>query len=424
MSDQTGIPLGQFSIKTPGNIRLLVLLLLVQFLTITHGCGENPAGPKGDNGTTARRSPRLGLWLAKKSELIEHESATFDLVMSAWFEPAEAADIRDRHPSTKLLAGLTLSWVSSDPGWQALLVTVANGGDPDGPLQITEDMFLMYDDDNDGILDRRCTFPGWEDPTIYAMDPRHTGWQELILSFYDVIVSQPQHDGAIVDMIDAYSFCNGSWSEGVPLPLDSSGWVFGQEQLLSLLRDRIPENKWIIANAGCDFPEDSPFPQYLNGYLLENALGIQCGLAVDELLASSQRALENTNAPHIVVYAVDTDDTGEIDWPRFRTGLAASLLVDHSYFAFDFGPRDHGGVTDYWFPQYYDAVLGDPIASYYVVNGGYRRDFEKGLIVAAVSTPIPLSLDISHIDIATGESGTDFTVPQGDARIFLREDEQ
>jgi hypothetical protein len=411
-------------IKLQGHTRFLVVLLVVLSLATMHGCVDSPAEPNGDDDTTVYRSPRLGIWLAKKGELIEHENATFDLVMTGWFDVQEAADIRDRHPSAILLAGLSLNWVSGDPEWQTFLVTVANGGDPGGPLQITEDMFLMYDDDEDGVLDRRCAFPGWADPAIYAMDPRHTGWQELILSFYDVVASQPQHDGVVVDMLDAYSFCSGAWSEGVPIPIDADAWVSGQEELLSTLRDNVAEDKWVIANAGCDFPEGSSFPQYLNGYLLENALGVQCGLDVDELLASSQRALESTSAPHVVVYAVDTDDTGEIDWPRLRTGLVASLLTDHTYFAFDFGPRDHGGVTDYWFPQYYDVMLGDPTAPYYPVDGGYRRDFEDGLIVAAVDAPIALSLGTSHTDIATGASGTDFTVPQGDAGVFLREDVQ
>jgi len=95
--------------------------------------------------------------------------------------------------------------------------------------------------------------------------------------------------------------------------------------------------------------------------------------------------------------------------------------MDHTYFAYDFGPRDHGGVLGYWFPEYYNIMLGKPTAPYYQVNGAYRRDFEKGLIVAAVDAPITLSLNISHIDTATRESGTDFSVPQSDARIFLRE---
>ena len=240
--------------------RFMLPLLFVQFLALTNGCRENPADPSGDNDTSATRSPQLGLWLAKKNELIEHESAAFDLVMTAWFEPEEAASIRNRYPAAKLLAGLTLTWIAGDPEWQTLLVTVANSGDPGGPLQITDDMFLMYDNNGDGVLDSRCSFPGWEDPEIYAMDPRHTGWQELILAFYDVVASQPQYDGVIVDMVDAYPFCEGSWSEGVPIPLDSSAWVSGQEHLLSMLRDSIPEDKWIIANAGCDFPEGSLFP--------------------------------------------------------------------------------------------------------------------------------------------------------------------
>ncbi len=189
-----------------------------------------------------------------------------------------------------------------------------------------------------------------------------------------------------------------------------------------MLRDSIPEEKWIIANAGCGFPEGSPFPRYLNGYLLENSLGTFCGLDMNKMLASGQRALESTNAPHIVVYAVDTDDTGKVDMQRFRSGLVASLLMDHTYFAYDFGPRDHGGVLDYWFPEYYTVMLGEPIAPYYQENGAYRRDFEKGLIVAAVDEPITLSFDVSHMDTATGASGTDFIIPQGDARIFLREE--
>jgi len=422
MSKQASTPTGLYKNKHTKYLGLLVLFLFVLFITLPHSCRKVPSSPQEDNSTTVSKSPRLGLWLAKKSELIEHESAAFDLVMTAWFEPGEAADIHKRHPSAKLLAGLSLNWVSSDPEWQTLLVTVANSGDPGGPLQITEEMFLKVDENNDGILGNRCAFPGWDDPAIYAMDPRHPGWQELVLSYYAVIASQPQHDGVIIDMLDAYPFCDGSWSEGVPTPLDPSAWVSGQEQLLSMLRDSIPEEKWIIANAGCGFSEDSPFSQYLNGCLLENSLGAFCGLGMEKMLASGQRALESTKPPHIVVYAVDTDDTGEIDMQRFRTGLVASLLMDHTYFAYDFGPRDHGGVLDYWFPEYYTVALGKPTAPYYQENGAYRRDFEKGLIAAAVDAPFTVSLDVSHIDTTTGEPGTDFMIPQGDSRIFLREE--
>lgn len=394
--------------------------LLAVLLFLVPGCEQDPVEPDGNDVPATTRSPRLGLWLAKKEELIGHATAAYDLVMTGWIEPAEAEAMRERHPSAVLLAGLTLHWVADDPAWRALLVTVANGGNPDGPLQITDDMVLMFDDNQDGVLDRRCDFPGWTDPVIFAMDPRHPGWQELILSFYDVVASQPQHDGVIVDMVDAYPFCDGAWSAGVPTPLDASAWLAGQVDLLRMLRERLPADKWIIANAGLDFPEGSPFPQYLNGYLLENALGDLFGLDLGQMLASAERALASTSPPHIVVFSVDTDDTGVVDWQRFRTGLAASLLLDHTFFAFDFGPRDHGAVNDYWFPDYYGVVLGEPLGAYGLSGGVYRRDFQHGVVVIAAEAGASLSLDAVHLDIATGISAAEFSIPQGDARIYVR----
>jgi hypothetical protein len=390
----------------------IFLLISVLFLTPFLSYGMNPV-------QSIERSPRLALWLAKKHELIEHPTASYDLVMTAWFEPAEADSIRARHPTAKFLAGLTLTWIYDEPGWLGFLITVANNGDPNGPLQITDDMYLMFDDDGDGILDRRCSLPGWEE--IYAMDPRHPGWRQLIFAFYKIVANQSQHDGVIVDMVDAYPFCDSAWSEGVQTPIDSVAWVSAQDELLSMLRDSVPAEKWILANAGRDFPSGSPFPQHVNGYLLENFIGELCLLSLEEGLASAQRAISTTNAPHIVVFSVDTDNTGIIDWPRFRSGLVASLLMDNTYFAFDYGPRDHGGVTDWWFPDYYNVVLGNPLDPYSLDNGVYSRDFEYGVIVAAEGRSDTVTFSVSHMDIATGEAGTEFIVPQGDARIFVTE---
>ena len=393
------------------------LSLLVSVL-LALGCSHDSAESDREKGEALSPSPRLALWLANKNDLIAHESASFDLVLSGWFDPHEAEAIRSRRPSAKLLAGLALNWIYDSQDWLSLLVTIANNGDPAGPLQVTDDMYLMFDDDGDGILDRRCSPPGWEGE-IYAMDPRHPGWQDLILSFYEVVGDQLQHDGVCIDMLDAYPFCEGAWSEGVPIPLDSEAWVCGQVEMLKRVRAGVSGEKWVFANAGRDFPEGSPFPEYLNGYLLENALGEILGLEdVDELLASAARALETTRAPHFVIYAVDTDDTGEVSWPRLRRGLAASLLTDHTYFAFDHGPRDHGDVTEWWFPQYYNVALGDPVGPYSSDGGVYTRPFESGFVIVAAESSIRVSLGATHVDVATGESGTDFTVPGGDARIF------
>ncbi len=400
------------------------LVVLAVFVAGVASCGstepaaEPTTAPSAEAtpGAGAERSPRLALWLANKDELLARSDAVYDLVMSAWFDEAEAYKIRSRDASTVVLGGLTETWVSKDPGWLEFLVTVANGGDPNGPLQITDDMYLMLGSDGDGTLDRRCNPPGWDN--IEAMDPRDSEWRKLILAFYENVAWTPQHDGVIVDMVDAYPFCDGGWSGGVSTPIDASAWVSAQDQILSLFRSKIPADKWLIANAGHDFPEGSPFPEHLNGYLLENFLG-GWGATLEEGLASAERALRTTQAPHVVVFAVDTDDTGTIDWARFRTGLAASLLLDNTYFAFDYGPRDHGGVTDWWFPQYYDVALGDPVAGYSLSGGAYRRDFEKGVVVVAAGADAHLAFDAPYVDVATGRTASSFDVPKGDAGIFV-----
>jgi hypothetical protein len=361
----------------------------------------------------------LALWLAKKDELIEHDEAGFDLVMAGWIDASEADLIRSRHPFTRFFAGLTHTWILDDPAWLNLLQSVANAGKPDGPMQITEEMYLVMDDDGDGIADRKCSLPGWED--IHAMDPRHPAWRQLILSFYENIAEQPQHDGIIIDMLDAYPFCEGAWSGGVPTPIDTSTWISAQSEILGLIRYQIPPGKMIIANAGRDFPPESTFPQHLNGYLLENFLG-SWGADLELGLASAQRATETTRPPHSVIFAVDTDDTGQIDWRRFRVGFAASMLLDNTYFAFDFGPRDHGGVSEWWFPEFYGINLGEPLGSYRKSEGIYRRDFTWGAVVVAAEGEAILSFDAPHEEIFSRQISEVFVVPNGDAGVFLQDE--
>jgi len=405
----------------PGQLSVLICITVLIFAVLACELGVTPMpvlAPTATAGAAASRSPRLTLWLADKNDLLAHETADFDLIITAWFEPAESDALRARNSDARLLAGLALNWVSTDPGWLPMLHTIANGGDPNGPLQIRDEMYLMFDRDGDGALDTHCSPPGWDQ--ILAVDPRHPGWRELILSFYDVVASQPQHDGVVIDMLDAYPFCEGAWSQGIPTPLGASGWVSAQEELLALLRERIPQDKWLFANGGRDFPPGSPFPAYLNGYLLENALGTQFGLgSVEEVLASAERAQQSTRAPHIVVFAVDTDDTGQVDWARFRSGLAASLLIDNIYFSFDYGSRIHGEVEGWWQEDFYSVDLGSPLGPYSTIGGVYRREFERGVVVVAAEAPAIISLDEPHAALFSGEIGTQFSIATGDAEILI-----
>lgn len=402
---------------------ILSVILVLVFVLLPGGCstdgshGQRAALTPETDQQKSTGTPRLAVWLAKKNELLTTQDARYDLVMSGWFESHEAQFLKARDENSKLLAGLSHTWIMDDPDWLEFLITIANGGDVHRPLQVTPDMYLMLDKDQDGSLDSPCSPPGWQN--IKAVDPRHLGWQQLILSFYTNTAVQSQHDGVVIDMLDAYPFCEGAWSGGVTEALDATAWVAAQAELLRLLQKQLPEGKWMIANAGHDFSVDSPFPQYLNGYLLENFLG-SWGANLEEGLASAQRALESTRTPHLVIFAVDTDDNGEINWARFRSGLATSLLLDNTYFAFDYGSRDHGGVAQWWFVDYYSIDLENALGAYIYDNGIYRRDFKNGTIVIVSQNDAFVQFIEPHQDVFSKEINTRFDIPQGDAGFFLK----
>ena len=65
--------------------------------------------------------------------------------------------------------------------------------------------------------------------------------------------------------------------------------------------------------------------------------------------------LDVVDSDKIVIYAVDTNDTGVTDMNRMQLGLTLSLLGDNTYSKYDFGPRDHGQA--WWYPEY-DVDIG------------------------------------------------------------------
>lgn len=55
------------------------------------------------------------------------------------------------------------------------------------------------------------------------------------------------------------------------------------------------------------------------------------------------------NSDYIIIYGVDTDDSGIKDLKRMRLGLTLSLLSGNTYFTYDIGPGimgRHGGLTN------------------------------------------------------------------------------
>ena len=342
--------------------------------------------------------PKIASWLSKKDEIIA-SGKPFDLIMTAWVESGEAEKLRELNPDIRLYAGLTLNFVYDIPEWMTFLVTVASYG-RETPFEVEESMYLKNPDGS------RCAFgwasEEWGHGEIYAMDPRNEEWIDLITSFYRVVLEQPQHDGIIVDMVLEVSWC--------PEAISNEEWFKAISELMAALQAMNTENKPVIFNAGCRYSDIDGYRDYFDGFLLENLLGNQCGTSYSEALEAAEQ-----DCP--VIFAVDTDDTGEIDQAIMRQGLTLSLLFDNTYFTYDVGPRDHGQA--WWFPEY-EVDLGNPLGSHYVEGNSYRRDFEKGTVVCAPEEGITVEFDGEYTDVSSGKIGRVFSVDKGDGRIFLK----
>jgi hypothetical protein len=323
---------------------------------------ETPNETPTETPTTEKADyPKIASWLAKKDELIASQKP-YDLVMAGWFTSEEAEQLRANNPDVKLLAGLTTTWVWDNEGWKSFLLTVASYG-RDTPFELTEDMYL-HDDSGE-----RCGFgwasEEWNQEEIYAMDPRNPDWVDLITSFYKLALEQPQHDGIIVDMVVEKQY----WCDTIT----DEEWLSATKAIYDKITELNTENKLVVFNAGAKFSDIDAYSEYFDGYLMENFMG-------DQLKTTFQEGLDAANSDYTVIYAVDTDDTGQVDYNKMRLGLTLSLLNDNTYVTYDFGPRDHGQA--WWYPEY-DIDLGKPLAAYYLKDGAYWREYENGVVVAA-----------------------------------------
>lgn len=350
------------------------------------------------NDATRHHTPHIASWLAKKDALIAG-GKPYDLVMTGWFTPEEAAQIRRHSPDAVLLAGLSLNWVWENEEWIAFLETVASYGHA-APLEITGQMYLQTP------AGEKCAF-GWQSDEwgheeIYAMDPRDPGWVELITSFYRNALDQPQHDGIIVDMLSEHQW----WC---PDAIADEDWVSATRAIMTEIKKHNTAGKLVICNSGCRYEDSDAYSDFCDGFLLENFMGTQCG-------STYQDGLQAAQADALILYGVDTDDTGVLDMKKMRLGLTLSLLHDTTWFTYDVGPRDHGDA--WWFPEY-DVDLGAARGTWYQQDGAYFREFAHGTVVSAPAGPVTVTFPAPCRDISTGNSAREFTVEEGDGRIFL-----
>lgn len=342
--------------------------------------------------------PKIASWLAKKDQLLTG-GRPYDLVMTGWVTPEEAAGLKANNSRVKIYAGLSCNWVYAGEEWLKFLTTVASYG-RGAPFEIKDSMYLR------GKGGGKCAFgwasEEWGHAEIYAMDPRNAEWVELIVSFYKNVLEQPQHDGIIVDMVTEKSWC--------PETISDKEWVAATKAIFAGIRDINKDNKPVIFNSGRDLSEIDEYGEFMDGYLMENFLGGQFGASFQEGLAAAE-------SDYIVIYAVDTDDTGIRDEARMRMGLTLSLLNDNTYFTYDIGGRDHG---DAWWFNEYEVDLGRLVEAKYKEGGGYRRDFEKGTVICAPDKDVDVVFSEEYTDVSTGQRGKAFTIKQGDGRIYLR----
>jgi len=369
-------------------------------LVAAAGCQQPEAAPAPAQPAELTNShPAIASWLAKKDQLIA-SGKPYDLVMAGWFTPEEASQLKSNNPGAILLAGLTVNWVWDNADWKTFLLAVASYG-RESPFSITENMYLHSPGGE------RCAFgwasADWGHGEIWAMDAANPDWVELVTSFYKVVLEQPQHDGIIIDMVLEKSLCPDATSD--------EEWVEGTRAIMAAIDVLNTEDKLVVLNSGRDLSEIDAYGEFMDGFLMENFMGKQ-------LQTTFEDGLRAAESGYTVIYAVDTDDTGQQDLSKMRLGLVLSLLTDNTYFTYDFGPRDHGQA--WWFDEY-DVNLGEPLGPYYEQGDAYYREFESGLVVAAPYSDATVILDSPHTDFTSGNTASEFLVRAGDGRVYVRE---
>ncbi|KYK33760.1 MAG: hypothetical protein AYK19_13075 [Theionarchaea archaeon DG-70-1] len=374
-------------------MKLIPVVVLILLLTSCVSQIEEPPLSEME----VHNYPKVASWLSKKDELIT-SGKPYDLVMTGWVTPEEAQKFKKMNPDILIFAGVTVNWVYDNKDWKKFLETIASA---DGTTRvIKENMFLRRPDG------KKCAFgwasSEWGHQEIYAMDPTNPEWKELVITVYKTILDQPQHDGVIVDMVIDVSWC--------PDVISDEEWVSAIKDILQKIKSMTDaRNKLVVFNAGREFSDIDQYAEYMDGYVMENFLGVWG--------ADYDTGLKAADNPYMVVFAVDTDDTGVKDLKRMRLGLTLSLLNDNTYFAYDFGPRDHGQA--WWFPEY-DVELGAPLQEYYKKDNAYWRAFEKGIVISSPYVDVTVTFDPPYTDVTTGVTSQSFVIEKGDGRIFVR----
>ena len=195
-----------------------------------------------------------------------------------------------------------------------------------------------------------------------------------------------------------------------PDAISENGWIESTRIIMEKIQNINSKNKTVIFNAGKELTDIDKFSQYMDGYLLENFLG-------NKMETTFEDGLESAKDDFIIIYGVDTDDTGTKNLKRMRLGFTLSLLNNNTYFTYDIRPRDHGQA--WWFSEY-DIELGQPLGYYYKEDDIYYREFENAVVVSSPNKSATILFKNEHTDSTTKIKSKSFIIEKGDGKIFIK----
>jgi hypothetical protein len=213
-------------------------------------------------------------------------------------------------------------------------------------------------------------------------------------------------------------------------------WVEGKRTLLARLRAALGEEAMLMVNAQAGAEYIRP---YVNGNYYEDYVdyAIDCRmdwptvvqLYLDECalphspncttINASSGVWPEYNAPSRLP-AEECQDLLEETYGtlcRMRFGLTTALMGD-GYYGYDLNTRWRG--QHWWYPEF-DAPLGKAAGTGGPAGDGtWRREFEGALVIVNPQVKrAHVTLARRYRDFTTGWSGTEFTLPAQDGRIYL-----
>jgi hypothetical protein len=389
--------------------------------------------------------------LARYDLIVVH----YDIIRSA---PEAIRFIRKQNPQIKILAyieagsgGFFWHWLLTHDLEAEVLPSYVTKGFVDLMHKHAVYFKITAQDSNESFFLHYADTPGnptppeqrrfiiWTNPRNRAEWPamNPTGdWANYLPHFvHDKVMASELFDGVYYDIVVEPS----GWSN---MDVDNDGFADdptvvcqeykkGMARLLQLTRELLGPEAIILGNPGGEWSSDSPYFEYANGHMQENALGIWNQWP--ELWDIYQRNMQKPAPPSRIHWIdVSTDNTTydnfNPDLPtaalqKMRLGLAITLL-DDGYFGF----RNEWSYDElWWFPEY-DANLGLATGSAQErSDGSWMRKFENGVVVAnptgdnstITSNEMAIEFATTYKDITTGIEGTSFIIPPKDGRIFL-----